>query len=286
MDTIEHQLLSTFATAWSEAASKTFNCLCESSLTEVDRATEQTLFSVLSMIKSWPAALVAPCQGMLTGQLFCLFKSRDITTLENIAGQPASSNPMPGCRSLIDNSLNITTASFGKRTEVSFGATKYLDLLAEQSRLAAILGDPVWVGTYAIMVGSHLETEMLVFYAPNALLEPANTAQTNSVMARPVADEQQIGTTESAGKPRNIERLLGVELEVVVRFGSTKMPLSEIVRMGTGSMIELNRTVDEPVELIVNDRPLARGEVVVIDGYFGVRITEIIATGERTRQLF
>jgi flagellar motor switch protein FliN/FliY len=56
--------------------------------------------------------------------------------------------------------------------------------------------------------------------------------------------------------------------------------------MGTGSMIELNRTVDEPVELLVNGRPLARGEVVVIDGYYGVRITEITSQDERAMSLF
>src|ERR1700754_2391996 len=85
----------------------------------------------------------------------------------------------------------------------------------------------------------------------------------------------------SESQPRNIERLLNVELEVVVRFGVTTLPLSYIIHMGSGSMIELNRTVDEPVELLVNGRLLARGEVVVIDGYYGVRILEIISPAER-----
>jgi flagellar motor switch protein FliN len=98
-----------------------------------------------------------------------------------------------------------------------------------------------------------------------------------------------IGTTEEQASPesqaRNIERLLNVELEVVVRFGVTTLPLSYIVQMGTGSMIELNRMVDEPVELLVNGRLLARGEVVVIDGYYGVRILEIISPAERALSL-
>ena len=85
--------------------------------------------------------------------------------------------------------------------------------------------------------------------------------------------------------PRNIERLLEVELDIVVRFGVTNMPLRDVVRMGIGAMIELNRAVDEPVELLVNNRPLARGEVVVVDGYYGVRITEINTPAERTLSL-
>lgn len=85
---------------------------------------------------------------------------------------------------------------------------------------------------------------------------------------------------------KNIGRLLDVEMNVTVRFGKTEMPLREVVRFGVGSMIELNRTVDEPVELLVNNYPFARGEVVVIDGYYGVRVTEIGSPEERTRTLF
>jgi flagellar motor switch protein FliN/FliY len=85
---------------------------------------------------------------------------------------------------------------------------------------------------------------------------------------------------------KNIERLLDVEMNVTVRFGKTDIPLREVVRFGVGSMIELNRTVDEPVELLVNNFSFARGEVVVIDGYYGVRITEIGSPEERTKTLF
>ena len=84
----------------------------------------------------------------------------------------------------------------------------------------------------------------------------------------------------------NLERLLDVEMNVTVRFGRTEVPLREIVRFGVGTMIELNRSVDEPVDLLVNNSPFARGEVVVIDGYYGVRVTEIGSQEERTRTLF
>ncbi|HET6976317.1 MAG TPA: flagellar motor switch protein FliN [Pyrinomonadaceae bacterium] len=81
--------------------------------------------------------------------------------------------------------------------------------------------------------------------------------------------------------PKNIERLLDVELQVIVRFGVTSIALRDVVRMGVGTMIELNRAVDEPVELLVNGRAFARGEVVVVDGYYGVRITEIGTVSDR-----
>lgn len=96
-------------------------------------------------------------------------------------------------------------------------------------------------------------------------------------------EEIQEKTSESA---KNIERLLDVEMNVTVRFGTAEVPLREIVHFGVGSMIELNRTIDEPVELLVNNYPFARGEVVVIDGYYGVRVTEINSSEERSRTLF
>jgi flagellar motor switch protein FliN/FliY len=68
---------------------------------------------------------------------------------------------------------------------------------------------------------------------------------------------------------------------VSIRFGETEMLLEDIVKLGVGSVIELNCGVDEPVELIVNGKSLARGEVVTVDGFYGVRITEITNVSER-----
>ncbi|HUK92355.1 MAG TPA: flagellar motor switch protein FliN [Blastocatellia bacterium] len=84
----------------------------------------------------------------------------------------------------------------------------------------------------------------------------------------------------------NIDRLLDIEMDVIVRFGVTNMPLSSIVRLGPGSIIELNRAVDAPVDLLVNGLLIARGEVVVIDGCYGVRVTEITSPGNRAQSVF
>lgn len=82
-----------------------------------------------------------------------------------------------------------------------------------------------------------------------------------------------------------IQRLMDVEMDVVVRFGEKNVQLRDVVRYGIGTLIELDRTVDDPVELLVNGFPLARGEVVVVDGYYGVRITEIGTPEERSESL-
>lgn len=83
----------------------------------------------------------------------------------------------------------------------------------------------------------------------------------------------------------NLALLMDVQLPVAIRFGETEMVLEEIVKLGVGSVIELNSGIDQPVELVVNNRTLARGEVVTVDGFYGIRITEITSAGERFKSL-
>ena len=69
--------------------------------------------------------------------------------------------------------------------------------------------------------------------------------------------------------------LMGVKLPIRVRMGSTQMRLRDITQLGTGSVVELDCSPDDPVEIVVNDRVIAQGEIVVVAGNYGVRITRI-----------
>ncbi len=71
--------------------------------------------------------------------------------------------------------------------------------------------------------------------------------------------------------------LQDIELQATLRFGSREMPLREILDLGPGEVIELDRHVSEPVDLVIGDRIVARGEVVVASGNFALRITEVAA---------
>ena len=73
----------------------------------------------------------------------------------------------------------------------------------------------------------------------------------------------------------SLRLLKKVELDLAVSFGQTTMTLEQAMKLSSGSIVELNRSVSEPVELLVNESVIARGEVVVVDGNYGVRITEI-----------
>jgi flagellar motor switch protein FliN len=99
-----------------------------------------------------------------------------------------------------------------------------------------------------------------------------------------VREAETDGANEVAGS-KTFELLLDVELPVSVSFGRANVPLKEVLKLTTGSIVELNRSIVEPVEVIVNNCVVARGEVVVIEGNFGVRIQQVVSRQERLRTL-
>jgi flagellar motor switch protein FliN/FliY len=87
------------------------------------------------------------------------------------------------------------------------------------------------------------------------------------------------------GKDRNLDLILDIPLKVTVELGRTKMPVSELLNLTQGSVIELTKLAGEPMEVLVNDKLIARGEAVVVNEKFGVRLTDIISPSERIEQL-
>ena len=83
----------------------------------------------------------------------------------------------------------------------------------------------------------------------------------------------------------NLDFILDIPLEISVELGRTKIPISDLLQLGQGSVIELAKMTGEPLEILVNQKLVARGEVVVINDKFGVRLTDIISPAERVKQL-
>jgi flagellar motor switch protein FliN len=104
-------------------------------------------------------------------------------------------------------------------------------------------------------------------------------AETGKQAAASTAAEHTSGDTP------NLDVILDIELPLSVRFGSTEMTLKALTRLGLGSVIDLGRSPDDPVELLINDKIVARGDVVVVAGNYGVRITEVISAADRIRTL-
>jgi flagellar motor switch protein FliN len=89
----------------------------------------------------------------------------------------------------------------------------------------------------------------------------------------------------SSQKDRNLNLILDIPLKVTVELGRTKMPVSELLNLTQGSVIELSKLAGEPMEVLVNDKLIARGEAVVVNEKFGVRLTDVISPAERVEQL-
>lgn len=92
---------------------------------------------------------------------------------------------------------------------------------------------------------------------------------------------------QQGGRPSSasINLLYDIKLDLVVELGRTRLPIREILNLWKGSIIELDKLAGDPLEIFVNDRKLAEGEVVVIDDHFGIRITQLVNQSERVRNL-
>ncbi len=103
--------------------------------------------------------------------------------------------------------------------------------------------------------------------------------------APPPPSQPPGASNESREGDRNLDLILDIPLKVTVELGRTKMLVSELLNLGQGSVIELNKLAGEPMEILVNDKLVARGEAVVVNEKFGVRLTDIISQQERVEQL-
>lgn len=99
------------------------------------------------------------------------------------------------------------------------------------------------------------------------------------------ASFQSFGTSKPVDMPKNIDLILDVPLEISVVLGRAKKNIKDILSLGTGSLIELDKLAEEPVEILVNGKKVAYGEVVVVDENFGVRITSIVSNEEKIKSL-
>jgi len=113
---------------------------------------------------------------------------------------------------------------------------------------------------------------------------PAGAAAREARAARPSVPPASPGAVAQASDPgdfNNLRHLLDVKIPLRIRLGSTRMNLEDVLRISPGAILELDRREDEPLEVLANGRVIARGEVVVVDERFGLRITEIGSSSDR-----
>jgi len=134
---------------------------------------------------------------------------------------------------------------------------------------------------FEIILGEGALPLLVVFSSSVGSLSDAPAPPTDKASVRSAPDAVPVNSPI----PSSIDLLLDVELPVSISFGRAQLPLKDVIKLTTGSIVELNRALSEPVEVIVNNCVIARGEVVVVEGNYGIRIKQVVSRQERLRTL-
>ncbi|MEL6430887.1 MAG: flagellar motor switch protein FliN [Planctomycetota bacterium] len=110
-------------------------------------------------------------------------------------------------------------------------------------------------------------------------LEGALDAATEAVAVQAAEIGELDGATDANGDPIGMDALLEVPVKVTVRIGRASLSLGELVKLGPGSLVALDREAHEPADVLVNGKVIARGEIVTIDNTYGVRVTSVVKEG-------
>lgn len=129
------------------------------------------------------------------------------------------------------------------------------------------------------------ENEMEVQLNKEPVSSTNRLNQVDPSSIRPAAFSSFDQTSTPSVETQNLDLLLDIPLSVTVELGRTKQAIRDILNLSTGSIVELDKLAGEPVDILVNNKLIAKGEVVVIDENFGVRVTDIISQKERIRNL-
>ena len=161
-----------------------------------------------------------------------------------------------------------------QQVSVAAATTLQNQLGTLEAQLAGIEA-PAWPGTAVILQASEASAGKLML---ELRFDPELTASLAAVNSP--------GTTSQSAPPpamteTNLDLLLGVGLSLTLRFGQRVLTLREILDLGSGSVVELDRQVQEPADLLLGDKLVARGEVVIVDGNYGVRVTEVVDPRQR-----
>ena len=139
----------------------------------------------------------------------------------------------------------------------------------------------------SLTFGESPQSPLWIGFSPKlvALLSHPASSDTVEALSVPVDAVADNTRTNRGDIPPTMDLLLDVELPVSVSFGKTEIPMKDVLKLTTDSIVELNRGVNEPVEVLVNHCLIARGEVVVVEGNYGVRIQQIISRSDRLRSV-
>ena len=115
--------------------------------------------------------------------------------------------------------------------------------------------------------------------------EPPGSKPAGSRAVKSAQLGQLLGTTPEPPSKADLDLILDIEVPISVELGRTEMSIAEVLELGPGSIVELQKMASDPVDLLVNNKLIAHGEVVVVDENFGIRISSVVNPRERVKSL-
>jgi flagellar motor switch protein FliN len=253
-----------------------------------------------SPVVGWRAASGKPAGvgvGAGPDQLWSLFKFRCPQEADLWVVTPRETWEYLGTATLQATGLEASSPDEVKKTWLeilsqwisaftrSFGSHLGREVTSDDSGENVTDGTCEWLFT-SVRLGEKDLPPIAVAFSPaltNLLTAAASSDRSSAQPAQELELPQPAG--ETLPTSRTLDLLLDVELPVSISFGKTQLPLKDVLKLTTGSIVELNRGISEPVEVLVNHCLVARGEVVVVEGNYGVRIQQIASRQDRLRSI-
>jgi flagellar motor switch protein FliN len=165
-------------------------------------------------------------------------------------------------REVAESACGDVLAKTGRKLSI-----EKIEEISSESKISRAFQLKTGSGAWAVLVRDEVR-------APKKAAEAAKAKSAAQSPAQPAAKATDTAVTSVPGRP-GIDLLLDVELEATLRFGSREIPLGDLLELGPGDVVQLDRHVADPVDLIVADKIVARGDVVLVNGNFGLRVTEV-----------
>ena len=191
----------------------------------------------------------------------------------------------------------LQTAFDADGTPMKIDELKMQVFASIEESLEAITEEEGSISSYKLEIGEEFELNHFVWFESVIEVETSIEESIEKDLLSGLEDTEEktnVAPTDfqsfdegkqSTQEPRKIDMLLDVNLEVVAELGRKVMPIRDVLQLGRGSIIELDKTAGEPLEIYINSKKLAEGEVVVVDERFGIRITHLVDTKQRLQNL-
>jgi flagellar motor switch protein FliN len=220
--------------------------------------------ALLEPMEAPPTAFVATLSGELEGRFCVMLDPRLLTT--SLLGEGADQKAAWG--ELLKEAAEAATGELLARA----GIHCHVDRFEEQAETLPV------TRSFQLKSGAQV---WQILVCDQVLPKAAQKELQPSARQEPVADRTRDGSPTSHG----LELLLDVELDATIRFGCRELPLKEILELGPGDVVTLDRHIEDPADLIVGDKIVARGEVVLVNGNFGLRVTEVAEPRKRLESI-